>query len=315
MRSFRNFIGSFLKNLLWLFPIITGAFTFGAASQAAATTGKIEEKSLQLWGEEIQYSLKIQKNSALEQDGESFLKKGKKGRTLHVVLNPVYFSSEAKALFERLSQEKKAPAVEGDMEQWKEIEGHLLAGRSLSPELREVLRGLKSSFETAAWREVFQDCLPKTGSHVAARACFVEAFTQTRLRTIEYHEVSHLLDLRQAAGESESPDFERDSELKAFFTELKYGENPLDVMAQALAGYLDEAQQGKSVDFSTLKVRKVLEFTKKHRKFASRLKAGKNARCCLDMLREMALQDYQLAGQELYRLARLNAKPSLASLR
>jgi hypothetical protein len=58
-----------------------------------------------------------------------------------------------------------------------------------------------------------------------------------------------------------------------------------------------------------LKVRKVLEFTKKHRKFAARLKAGKNPRCCLEMLRGMALQDYQMAGQELYRLARFNPKP------
>jgi hypothetical protein len=122
---------------------------------------------------------------------------------------------------------------------------------------------------------------------------------ESRLKTIELHEVSHLIDMR-GVEDIQGEAFERFTELNAFYTELAFGSNPHDVMAQGLAGLLDELRQGRPVDYSIQKVATVLHFLKKCPVWGKTSPSGSLPTRCLELLATLKKSDFILAGKELY---------------
>ncbi len=306
--------------------IVSMTFAYAAASQAKAPSSKSSEvRSLQLWDQSVQYQLTIHENARLPYDGESYAKDVDGKKVYHVSLNKVFFEREAKDLFRRLSNDSLNPSKANPLisnQRLMDLERGLLALRregkawgALNSDSLEDLRRLQLLLEGLAWNELFQSSLKRTFSAKQAEKLFVTEFTRNRLQTIEHHEASHVIDLMNSAKGGDSTEFERHSELNAFYTELVYGTHPLDVMSQAIAGFIDEMRQGKPVDFSIEKVATVVGFIKKCPKYASRLAKGKMSRCCLEVLAELSREDFKLAGQDLYRKNPLRSKQSLVSLR
>lgn len=290
---------------------LSGLLLFAVnCSASAAVPGRDGEKSLSLWGQEVRYRLTHEHNARLSYDGKALAPSEARGHFNQVVLNVAFLKPEAEDLFNRMWRAGISfPRGGGPLlpKGISRLEKRLLQGRSLSPRDYKNLHQIKESLEWSAWAGVFQGCAGQFPEREKAQACFLENFSRIRLEAIEYHEVSHLLDLSRKKNIRNTGEFGRDSELNAFFTELAYGANPLDVMAQALAGCLEEARLGKGVDDSTLKLQKVLGFlAKKPHGVPGGVLIG---------LAETPRADFVAVGRGLYSPIPSSPTASLASLR
>src|SRR5262249_54412216 len=114
------------------------------------------------------------------------------------------------------------------------------------------LQGIENTLEEVAWRETYRSAWQDNASREMAVRNFVAEFVRVRMFNIERHEAAHLLDLQNNPFKIAKRDdsYEKFTELNAFYTELAYSPNPLDVMAQAASGLLEEMRQKKQVDYS-----------------------------------------------------------------
>lgn len=227
-----------------------------AASPAAAAAPP-EVKTRQFGGLTLEYRLQIEANPRVAYDGQAFVRTEGGRRIYTVLLNRAYFEREGGEIFDRLSNESDARRDRPEAGEGVAVleADWLSSGRIPVAELR----ALQIRLENAAWRDLHQSSVAAHDSARKARRDFVRAFARARLACIEEHEVSHLIDLARG-GDEASPDFARETELKAFYAELARGGNPLDSMSQALAGLLDEVRRGRTVDYSREKVATVLRF-------------------------------------------------------
>ena len=266
-------------------------------------------RTLKIWDREIEYQLLIKKDRGLSHDGEAFTKKVKGQKISYVVLNPAFFEKEAEALFERFRREKNPSANLKSLnsqelarleEKLLSFQGGIISLSSLAPSSKESLKKLKTLFEEIAWRTLYKASLAKSGVLQEAKEIFIKDFTTSRLRTIEHHEAAHLYDILGSA-ETKSPEFEKFTEVNAFYAELVHGENPHDSMAQAVSGLIDEMNRGKVVDYSVEKVLSVARFLKDCPQFAKRFKPSPLTPCCLEMLAKIKRKDFIRIGTELFR--------------
>jgi hypothetical protein len=274
---------------------------------------------MQVWDREVEYQVLIKNDPSSNHDGETSLKIEKGQKIYYVVLNPAFFENEGKNLFRQMGEEKPQLKAQG-VEELASLESKLLQLNSsvapkeaLSPSTKEALKKLKNTLEEIAWRKIYQDSLTRGASSEKAEQLFVRTFTDLRLKTIERHEAAHVYDL-QNSSDHESPQFEKYTEMNAFYAELVYGENPHDVMAQAIVGLMDEMNQGKVVDHSIEKVVSVLQFLKTCPRFAKSMESGPLSKCCLEMLAKITRQDFIQVGQDLYKNHHRLFKDTFASL-
>lgn len=320
-----KFIFRVVGNLA-LFLLISQAFTPTALGQTKTHSEYTQgEKSLQVWGQTVHYNYFLQEDPQVDFDGEVSTEMVNGQQTYRVLINPIFFKKEAMQLFHRFLRE------DGELEQAgpvvaSEVLFHLektLLEKNHGPAMfrkwnrktRRELKKLQEGLERLAWYPLFEKCRNGAGSIAQAERDFIREFTQIRIQTIEQHEASHVLDLMKAGERSYEPGFGRFTELNAFYAELAMGSNPLDVMAQAIAGLIDEIRQKKPVDHSVTKVATVVRFLKNCPRVASRLAGGKMPRCCLEILGEISLQEFRLAAQELYQNNRFANKSFLIAVR
>lgn len=312
-----------------LFFAISLVFGFAATGHAKSLTNSknlYEEKTLQIWDQDVQYQYLAKKNPKVDFDGETSFEIVNGQKIFRVVINAVYFEREAKALFRRFLRDKEQSvrvSLDVDNEELFQLEKHLSQldqGKESFAKLpfdpRMELRAVQQTLEKLAWQGLFEDCRKNAKSLKEAERKFVEKFSQDRIATIERHEAAHVLDLKKATkSDTEQEGFARFTELNAFYTELAFGSNPLDVMSQAIAGLVEELDKGKPVDFSVAKVASVISFLKRCPRFASRFSAKKMPKCCLEMMGEFTHKDFQLTATELYRKNYQGFKPIFVSLR
>jgi hypothetical protein len=310
-----------------LFFVISLVFGFAATGHAKSLTNSknsYEGKTLQIWDQDVQYQYLVKKNPNVDFDGETSFEIVNGKKIFRVVINPIYFEREARDLFRRFLRDKEQ-SVRGsfvDNEELFQLEKQLSAmgqhGKvpaQLSFDPRVELKMVQQTLEKLAWQGLFEDCRKNAKSIKEAERNFIQKFTQDRILTIERHEAAHVLDLKAADGNTDQESFARFTELNAFYTELAFGSNPLDVMSQAISGLVEELDKGRPVDFSVEKVATVISFLKKCPRFASRFSAKKMPKCCLEMLADLTHQEFHFAAKELYRNNSRGIRPILASLR
>jgi hypothetical protein len=261
-------------------------------------------KSQRLWDREVEYRLIHQKNSQRESDGEAYFQQEGQQKINYVVLNSAYFTKEAEQIFKRIQDSASdTPKPFYSAEALASLERLLLAGvdpqSPTAPELTGHLKDLQHRLEYQAWHGLFQEARANTPSIREAKKYFAGRFTEARLHTIEYHEASHLLDLKDGV-DLNSEAFERFTELNAFYTELAYGSHPHDVMAHALSGLLEEWRQGRTVDYSIPKVAAVLAFLKKCPKWGKAQDPRPFSGPCLELLAQLKQADFIAVAKGLY---------------
>ncbi len=269
----------------------------GAYSAQASLSLKAEKsKVLEIWGQEIHYRLVLKNDVNASHDGEAYTRMQEGEKISYVILNPILLEKEARKLFERFQRNENS-FISSSAEEMKTLETQLLNlnlknQNTLNPTL---IRRLKKHFEVLAWQSLYQSSLKEAKEIGFAKELFVQGFIQTRIHTLEHHEAAHLYDTQNAkAEELDSPQFRRFTEMNAFYAELRYGENPYDVIAQALTGLLDEFEQRKNVDYSTAKLLSVLDGMRNH----SFLK--KSFQSTFERLAKINTADYKKLGQQLF---------------
>jgi hypothetical protein len=255
----------------------------------------------------MDYRLVSRESPHVDFDGEAFYRREENRSVPMVVLNRAFFQREAESLFQRFEKdsEGESEGIHLTSRDWKTLEERLLRldpakYPKFSRSDRESLESLRLALEGRAWRPLFERTREETSSRRERLSRFVEGFTSIRLETIEHHEVSHLLDLSQAS-DPDAPGFNHFTELNAFFTELAYGSNPHDVMAQAMTGLLDELRRGRPVDYSAAKVAAVLRFLRDCPQRGNFPSGRSLAEPCLERLAKIQKNEWVLVGKSLYR--------------
>lgn len=296
------FLKGLLSTFLFVFFLVPAFTRFAHALDRFSESE--QSRSLPLWGTTISYQFILKEDPKVKFDGEAFFRKEGGQRINYVVVNTAFFRKEALELFSRFKQ-TKMDAGFPSMAKLKNLEGVLLPLQevnlqkdTISSAHFEDLKHLQNALEKLAWSELVQDSLRSTNSEEEAFNQFLSRFTKIRVDTIERHEAAHLIDIQGTKGDH-LPGFDKKTELGAFFTELAYGPNPQDVMAQAIAGLLDELKKGKPVDYSIEKVTTTLEFLKECPRFSKNFK-GPMAKCCLEILARLKPVDFIYLGQSLY---------------
>lgn len=303
-------IAPITKAAVCLVTLIALAFPplFAAAATQDGHEGS-ETRQLDLWNQRVSYQYSVVQNNTLSYDGEAY-QKIIAGETVNfVVLNSAFFKREAQELLKRFRQNDYSSPEKllNSSENFLRLENKLLALEkspreipSLDKGILASLKKLKASLEYLAWHDFYRETLAEASSMKQAEKIFIRRFTESRLKTIEYHEAAHILDLSKADSKTQTPDFEKFSELNAFYTELVYGDNPLDVMAQAITGLIDEGKRGEMVDFSIVKVATVLKFLNDCPDFPRNFKNGPLKKSCLEILANLQKSTFQMAGKKLY---------------
>jgi len=279
---------------------------------ASAGAGEFDSpKSLIIWNHDISYHLLIENNPRLSFDGKAFIRRVDGRRVPFVTLNIAFLEKEALSLFHRFqSQSAKASpsplpvernAIMALEERLMELRNPSLSSLSTGTlSIQGALKKLQDSLENVAWLRTYRMSVKNASTAEEAERNFVKGFMEQRLKTLEYHEVAHIHDILTAV-ETQSKDFERFTEANAFYAELAYGENPHDVMAQALAGLIDEIHQGKTVDHSAEKVVSVLRFLKQCPRFARLMRPAALSKGCLETMVKANKPYFAFVGRELYR--------------
>lgn len=294
------------RALGWVFSLLVLAVLFPAVAHARATGVEGTSRQLEIFGKTVDYQLVLKKDPRLTYDGEAYAKEIHGENIYFAVLNQAFFEKEAHLLFQRFANSPTSAASSLPAKSLTSLETELVALRNASEPIpmadatrKAALRDLQVQLERLAWFELYEESLQTAVNNKEAERLFSEQFTRIRLETIERHEVAHLLDLKENLINS-GAHFEKYSELNAFYAELAYSARPLDVMAQALAGLIDELNRGQVVDQSLTKVATVLEFIKKCPRFAKLFPKGPMAKCCLEILAQIQNPDFILVGQQLY---------------
>ncbi len=276
-----------------------------AFADKSTTPISAEVRAISIWNQPIKYEYSVKQDQSVDYDGEAFVKDQDGRRVNVVILNKVFFKKEAQNLFRKFKHSDVDNIALSD-EELILLEKKLglgqadqLFGFSGRNDLKSAAKRLQAAFEYKAWHGIYEDSIKNNSSASKAESEFSDKFTRIRMRTIEYHEVSHLADLANAKGNLRS-DFEKFTELNAFYTELAYGENPWDVMSQAMTGVVDELTQQKSVDFSIEKVASAIKVLKN-----GRSKGSFNNLLQLIHLNE---QDYIVAGKNLHQRSYLSSR-------
>lgn len=302
MRAARSKSKNCLKLLIPLFATL--AFFSSSVRAEETTKDGGEIRYLQVWGRKVEYHFLLQWNSMIHDDGEAFRTTWKGRPANFVVLNRAFFETDARELFRDLYRSKGTEKnLLSNAEFLAGLEKRLFSVQGTSPVSRQTLsalRALQFSLEQAAWREDYEESWKGASGYKAAEAKFAARFLQVRMKTNEYHEVAHLIDLTESSDNDSDP-FNRYTELNAFYTELAYGENPQDVMVQALSGLLEEIEQGKTLDYSIEKVATVLRFLKDHSAFVKRLQPPEAFPTPFQMLVSLSRPDWSFTGRELYK--------------
>lgn len=323
--SFRN-LPSLIPSLGISFLFFLSIASFTATSHADSWPKTNDnEKTLQIWDQDVQYHYLVKKNPNVDFDGETTFEIVNGQKIFLVVINPAYFEREARSLFRKFLRDKEESVRGGfavNNEELFQLEKHLLEiGQQeqylskLAFDPRSELKQVQQGLEKLAWQGLFEESRNGAKSVKEAEKIFIQKFTQERISTIERHEAAHVLDLKNAEGNTDNESFARFTELNAFYTELAFGSNPLDVMSQAISGLLEELDQGKPVDFSVGKVATVIRFLKNCPRFASRFSAKEMPKCCLEMLGDLTRQEFLFAAKELYRKNYQGLKPIVVTLR
>ena len=210
-----------------------------------SATASVQDKVAEIWGHRVAYQLVILKDKSQSDDGKALVISRGKKQFNRVVVNTTYFEKEALEIWKTFESTRPPlfqyhPAPVLSVDQWHD---------------------LKKQLQYVAWHPVYLKAKAGHRNTRSARRDFVKTFREIRTRTIEYHELSHILDQNLMLGDLGRADFGSLSETRAFITELAYGENPLDSLWQGAAGALDEMRRGKNVDSSRLKMKMVLEAT------------------------------------------------------
>lgn len=284
-------------------------------------------RSLKIWDQQVTYQVELKNDPRGFSDGESFQKKSKGYSTYHVVLNRALIRKEAEQLFQQFEAVPKNPFTKNhfNFPEWNRFEQDLLSSQDSrfkvkDPRIKNTLQALKEELEYLAWFRVYEKSVKESGSRAEALEKFLQYFSLIRDKTVEYHEVAHLIDLMKVnSQESYSAEFEKYTELNAFYTELAYGENPYDTMAHAVVGLLDEIDQAKLKDYSIEKVSTLLRFLKECPRFAkffspSHRMAPRMTLCCFEVLAKITSKDFIFVGSALYRKNLNNLRQNLASL-
>lgn len=307
----------------FLFIFLNLLLTWTLFSLPALSSENQSLRTLQIWDTQITYQFELKNDPQWPSDGESFKKMLKGQPVYHVVLNKAFFRKEAEQLFQQFEKIPKDPFTKNrsDFPEWNQFEQDLLSIQDSpfkvkDPRIKNTLQELKEKLEHLAWFKVYEKSVKESASRKEAQEIFLQQFTLLRDKTIEYHEAAHLIDLMQVSSqESHSTEFEKYTELNAFYTELAYSENPYDSMAHAVVGLLDEIDQTKIRDYSIEKVSTLLRFLKECPRFAKLLSPRHNmAPCCFEVLTKMTSQDFIFVGHALYRKNLSNLRQNLASL-
>lgn len=235
-------------------------------AQSVPKAKRTKSRRIHIWNQKLDYQYRIEHNSHVPYDGKAFVEEKQGAFKAHVVLNTAYFAQEARSLFKKLqrSTPTKGPSFPknllGPLQKLSTTPSSL---NSLPHKTLHQIKAWQENLALLSWNKVYQTCRISTDNRRKALLLFIEKFVQSRMRTIEYHEVSHLIDVKNHPNAPQQH-FARRTELNAFYTELAYGENPLDVLAQALSGVLEEAHQGRLVDFSTEKVIQLNQYLEQH---------------------------------------------------
>lgn len=256
-----------------------------AGAKAEATLGKM--KTATLWGRPVSYRYIPINNSTVRYDGTSYVYADKKGtRENRLVLNSAFFRKEAEQIFADFEKKPDFPPDQTvDLAEFVAVltdaEERLKQGDGLTGEQKKILlthlEELERQLQYSAWFPVYQSAKNKSD--------FIGAFAAVRAKTIEYHELSHLLDEsewadiagRNSSLKRDDAVFWNQTEVRAFLTELAYGSNPRDSVFQTVSGAVDEIRRGRNMDFSIQKLNEVL-------KIVSELVGGQDGfayLCCL----------------------------------
>jgi len=239
--------------LIFYFLTVLGIFSFLIPALALAN-----QKPLSIWGQELNYEVVSLSNKHRSYDGLA-IRLNRSGKKINrVILNTAYFQQEATEIWEDFQYNPKpsvivSPNLMTFLVNLMETNRNFSQKQSLISQLGE----LKEQLQYAAWQKVYAKAKNKKE--------FIRLFIQTRKKTIEYHELSHLLDAvlweKQQLTSHEMRDekqFAHDTEVRAFLTELVYGPNPQDSLWQIVTGVLQEIKQGRSIDYSVEKLKDIL---------------------------------------------------------
>jgi hypothetical protein len=301
--------------LVFALPLAFLALFPGPSKADPNETGQI--KSSNLWDKQLQYRLVIHPDPKASFDGESFAQIKDGVKTLFVILNTAFLEKEGLHLFHRLSEKENAKSLDG-ASSLSRLETTVFLKDSTcritrnDRSVRKMLELLQSRLERDAWEGAFWAALRQSSSRKEAEHRFVQYFEAVRKVSLEVHEVAHLIDLEEK-GDDSSPEFDRYSELNAFYSELAYGSNPQDVLAQVLSGVVEEMSQGKSSDYSSTKVSTVLELLGKDPRFHEGFPKSSCGWTALTRVKKNAFVE---AGRKLYQenlQAFASPSPSLVS--
>jgi hypothetical protein len=222
-------------------------------------------------------------------------------------------SGEARRLFERFtSSTKNQSHVSTGLKTLEAAVRNMNPKQAIPPlpHFIAALTELKERLENMAWLPLYREARAHTQSDEAAWQWFEKRFIARRLKNIEVHEGAHLLDVEHHPNDirqSSKPGrhFNRQTELNAFFAELKYGGMPRDALAHALARMIDELTSQRTIDHSHQKVLAVLNAmaVDSDRWLARR----SDVDCLIGCWLHMSLHDFASLGDALYQKAALSA--------
>lgn len=258
-----------------LLKIVLAVIFLSLSANGQADT---KNKRATLWGKEISYELVTINKKGFSYDGLSFVAQSQGKNQNRVVLNRAYFEKEASEIFKALEgsikpSELGSPDLMSFYNRLSTIDHEMALGHHLNSSqtagLINELSQLKDQLRHAAWSDLYQETKLSNSSVDKARKNFVKRFKEVRSKTIEYHELSHLIDQLQNAELSgakkislENEEYVRQTEVKAFLTEMVYGENPRDSLWQVISGVLHEMKRGENVDYSVRKLKDLLQAVK-----------------------------------------------------
>ncbi len=215
-------------------------------------SASVQTKRAEIWGRPIEYQRVVLKNNKVDYDGKSFVVKQGEETINRVVINTAFFEKEADAIWKNFERKKGGIHHSPDLMTFL---NRLQSGdhHSLLADLLE----LKEQLEWAAWHPLYEEIRRGEENETKARKTFVRRFRETRMKTVEWHELSHLLD--EMGGIKKEEREAQATEVKAFLTELVYGDNPQDSFWQVVATVASEIRKGENIDYSLNKLQGVLE--------------------------------------------------------
>ncbi|EKD42822.1 MAG: hypothetical protein ACD_73C00005G0002, partial [uncultured bacterium] len=257
-----------------------------------------------LWNQTISYELVTIQKNRVGYDGLSFITHRGKKTINRAVINTINFKKEALAIWKDF--EKNPNQFSGTVISLADLIRHLEVvhddgwgtSHMQKRDLLKIMAELEKQLQYVSWYGAYHRIRENSPNGNKAQKEFISEFEKTRKQTIEYHELSHLVDATNSGEtvlETGKSNLSGElSEVRAFITELAYGQNPADTLWQMVAGVIDEINQGQNVDSSIFKMKLVLGEVQKR----VPMQQTDNAITCLCGLSRQHSQEIALA---LYR--------------